>query len=289
MKRSMRPLFCMVLVLAVFSCYSTPTFAWGEAGHRIVAMIAERNISPDTQLRINQILGNGVKLAAVANFADEVRDDFPKTYNFHFVDIPIDDDVTDDVYKPSRDCKWNPQKGDCVLAALRRYRDQVLSPGSNAEKRAFALKFIVHLVGDMHQPLHCAEKNNDFGGGGVSVRWFNNPTNLHKVWDTRIIGRPQLSDDVFVQGLINGSTAQEMEAMRGGNILRWALESHQLAAEYAYDIPANHKLGQDYYNRNWPIVHRQLLRGGMRLARVLDWLFAPHTGSNTSDPLVLQS
>ena len=285
MKPSTRRLFCSAVTFALLVCYSVPAYAWGEAGHRIVAMIAERNINETTQLRIKQILGNNVSLASVANYADVVRNDYPTTYNFHFVDIPKNSNE----YKPNRDCKWEPQKGDCVLAALPRYRNHILSPSSSAFKRAFALKFIIHLVGDMHQPLHCAENNNDFGGGGVTVWWFNQQTNLHKVWDTRIIGRHGLSDEAFVQGLINGSTAQEMEEMRSGNILRWALEAHQLAREYSYDLPADKRLGSDYYQNSWPIVDKQLLRGGMRLARVLDWLFAPHTGSNSADPLVLQN
>ena len=287
MKTSMRSLFCVVLSVAVLSCYSTPAFAWGRQGHRIVATIAEQNISAQTGLRIKQILGNSVKLADVANFADDVRDEHPETYNFHFVDIPIDNDPNDDEYKPSRDCKLKP-KGDCVLAALTRYRDQVLSPSSTPGQRAFALKFIIHLVGDMHQPLHCAERNHDGGGGGVAVKWFGTDTNLHSVWDSAIIARPPLSDAKFVQGLINWSTPQEMAEMRNGNILQWALESHRLAAESAYKLPADKKLGAAYYKDNWPVVHRQLLRGGMRLARVLDWLFAPHTGPNSADPLVLQ-
>ena len=284
MKNSIRHLVCSALVLTIFSCYSLPAYAWGEAGHRIVAMIAQRNIDPATRLKIKQILGKNVSLASVANYADAVRDTFPKTYNLHFVDIPKDEDN----YEPNRDCKLDPQKGDCVLAALVRYRDQVLSPNSTPGQRAFALKFIIHLVGDMHQPLHCAD-DNDLGGGRVSVTWFGKSFSLHKVWDSKIIDRPQLSDEEFVQGLIDGSTAQDMKEMRNGNLLQWALESHQLAREFAYDIPDDHKLTSNYYQKSWPIVDQQLLRGGMRLARVLDWLFAPHTGSNTSDPLVLQN
>jgi len=284
MKKSIRRLTCIALVVGMFSCYSLPAYAWGEAGHRIVAMIAEQNIDPATVTKVKLILGNNVSLADVANYADVVRDQFPKTYNFHFVDIPKNKDD----YKPGRDCKLDPQKGDCVIAALPRYRDVILSPNSTPGQRAFALKFIIHLVGDMHQPLHCAD-NHDFGGGGVTVWWFGTKFNLHKVWDTRIIGRAQLSDEEFVQGLIDGSTAQEMNEMRNGNMLEWALESHQLAREFAYDIPENHKLGSDYYQRNWPIVDKQLLRAGMRLGRFLDWIFAPHTGSNTTDPLVLQN
>ena len=88
MKNSIRRLVCISLVLAIFGCYSLPAYAWGEAGHRIVAMIAEQNIDPATVTQIHLILGNNVKLADVANYADAVRDTFPKTYNFHFVDIP---------------------------------------------------------------------------------------------------------------------------------------------------------------------------------------------------------
>lgn len=284
MNNSIRRVVCSALVLGIFSCYSLPACAWGEDGHKIVAMIAEQNIDPATVAQIKSILGNGVSLADVANYADAVRDQFPKTYNYHFVDIP----KKKDDYLPNRDCKMDPEKGDCVIAALPRFRDTILSPTSTPSQRAFALKFIIHLVGDMHQPMHCAD-NNDIGGNAVKVTWFGAQSTLHKVWDTRIIGRAQLSDEEFVQGLIDGSTPQERAAMRDGNMLEWALESHKLAREVAYNIPANKKLGSNYYQQTWPIVDKQLLRGGMRLARVLDWLFAPHTGSNTADPLVLQN
>ena len=287
MKTSMRSLVCFVVTLAVLSCYSTSTHAWGRSGHRIVAMIAERNVCSQTRPRINQILGKNVKLADVANYADDVGGQFPNTPNFHFVRIPIDDNLADDLYGAGRDCQSKPQ-GDCLLAAIQRYRDQILSPNSTPSQRSFALKFIIHLVGDMHQPLHCAERNKDGGGSAVSVTWFGHQSDLLQVWESRIIDRPHLTDEQFVQGLINGSTAEEMNEMRKGSILRWAMESHRLAGEFAYDLPADGKLGQAYYDKNWPIVDKQLLRGGMRLARVLDWLFLPHTESNSVDPLVLQ-
>jgi nuclease S1 len=283
MKNSIRSLACSVLVLIVFNCYSLPAYAWGVNGHIIVAMIAEQNIDPVTLTQIHQILGDGVSLGDVANFADDDRNDHPERYNFHFVDIPKNKDA----YKASRDCKMKP-RGDCVLAALLRFRAQILSPNTTPDDRAVALKYIIHLVGDMHQPLHCSD-NNDRGGNNVSVSWFGEQTNLHKVWDSRIIDRPQLTNDQFVQGLIDGSNAQEMAEMRNGTMLQWTLESHRLARESAYVIPANGKLSSAYYKRSWPIVDKQLLRGGMRLARVLDWLFAPHSGANTSDPLVLQN
>jgi len=284
MKNSIRSLVCIALVLVVFNCYSLPAYAWGVNGHIIVAMIAEQNIDPATALKIKEILGDGVSLGDVANFADDYRNDHLETYNFHFVDIPKNANT----YKATRDCVEDPEKGDCVLAALPRYRDQILSPSTTPEDREIALKFIIHLVGDMHQPLHCSD-NHDHGAGTVNVTWFGAGRNLHKVWDSLIIDRAHLSNDEFVQGLIDGSSAQEMADMRNGNMLQWTLESHQLARQFAYAIPQDGRLGSAYYKRSWPIVDKQLLRGGMRLARVLDWIFAPHTGVNTSDPLVLQN
>ena len=284
MKNSIRCLICSALALIIFNCYSLPSYAWGRNGHIIVAMIAEQNIDPVTAKKIKKILGNNVSLADVANYADDVRSKFPNTYNYHFVDIPL----AEDEYDKALYCKNIPNKGDCVLAALPRFRKQILSPKSTPGQRAFALKFIIHLVGDMHQPLHCAD-NDDRGGNNVNVTWFGDSSTLHKVWDGRIIDRPHLSNDAFVQGLIDGSNAQEMAEMRNGTMLQWTLESHKLAREVAYEIPDDHKLTSEYYQKSWPVVDKQLLRAGMRLARVLDWIFAPHTGSNTSDPLVLQN
>ena len=285
MKSSMRYLLCIVLGLCVVSCYSTPIYAWGRSGHRIVAMIAERNISPATQMGIKKILGRNVRLADVANYAEDVRNRFPRTFKFHFVDIPLNDHN----YKPNRDCKIDAEKGDCVLAALPRFRNQVLSANSTPSQRAFALKFIIHLVGDVNQPLHCTENNGDFGGTRLFVNWFGDRTNLHKVWDTQIIAEADLTDDEFVEEITSDLNAEEIHKMRNGNILQWVLESHQLARAYAYKIPARAELGKDYYDENSPIVDKQLLRGGLRLARVLDWLFAPRTGSNSADPFTLEA
>jgi len=283
MKTHARKLFSVAVALVLLCCYSLPTFAWGPAGHRIVAMIAQQNIKPQTRTRIKQILGNNVSLVSVATYAAAVRDRFPHTYNNHFVDIPKDNTT----YDPAHDCAVDPEKGDCVLAALERFRAEALNPNESIGRRRFALKFIVHLVGDMHQPLHCSD-NDDRGGNDVKVKWFGLDSNLHKVWDSKIIENAELTEQEFVDALVTDLTPQEIADLKKGNLLRWALEAHALAKTNAYNTPANLELGDDYYDQNWATVDKQLLRGGMRLARVLDWMFAPHTGTNTQNPFTLQ-
>lgn len=283
MKTHTRRIFSIAVTVALLFCYSLPAYAWGPAGHRIVAMIAQQNIKPQTRTRIRQILGNNVTLVSVANYADIVRDRFPHTYNNHFVDIPKNDTT----YDPQHDCEVHPEKGDCVLAALQRFRAEAMDPNETIGRRRFALKFIVHLIGDMHQPLHCSD-NDDRGGNDVKVKWFGEDTNLHKVWDSKIISHAELTEEEFVDALLTDLTTQEINGLKSGNLLSWALEAHTLARTNSYNTPADLELGDDYYDANWAVVDKQLLRGGMRLARVLDWMFASHTVSNTSNPFVLQ-
>jgi S1/P1 Nuclease len=294
MKTQIRKFFSVAVAFVLLCCYSMPAFAWGPAGHRIVAMIAQQNIKPQTRTKIKQILGPNVTLASVATYADAVRDRFPHTYNNHFVDIP----KTLNDYVATRDCHEDPEKGDCVLAALERFRGEALNPNESIGRRRFALKFIVHLIGDMHQPLHCSD-DDDRGGNDVKVKWFGADANLHRVWDSKIIENADLSDEDFADTLLVDLTPQEINDLKRGNLLSWALEAHTLARTSAYKNTNNtelskdkdadqQKLGSDYYDKNWAVVDKQLLRGGMRLARVLDWMFAPHTGTNTQNPFVLQ-
>lgn len=267
-KLTPRWLTCSLLALSLIGLTAVPANAWGAPGHRIVAMIAARHLTQQARQRITQLLGPNVSLASVANYADAVRNRYPETYNFHFVDIPKNDTS----YQPSEDCKPDPEKGDCVIAALDRFRQQVMDSQESLPRRRFALKFIVHLVGDMHQPLHCAD-NNDLGGGTLKVKWFGSNTSLHKVWDRFIIEEAQLTEEEFTDALDSNLTQSEIQAMQQGTIIQWAIESHTLAREFAYAIPGDKELDQEYYDRNAPIVDRQLLRGGLRLAKVLNTIF----------------
>lgn len=268
---------CFILVVSLIGILPVRAHAWGAAGHRIVATIAEDNLKPRTRERIADLLGEDVTLASVANFADEIRFSRPDTKLFHFVDIPLDANS----YDPARDCRPTDE-GDCVIAAIARFRQELSNSSLSNGRRRFALKFLVHLIGDMHQPLHCADNDHDRGGNDVKVTWFGRSgrgVNLHATWDRLIIERAELTDDEFVEALEDGLTDAQILAMQAGTVIQWAEEAHLVARNRTYKtVPGNrtmHKsrtepLGQPYYNRNFAVVDEQLLRGGLRLARVLN-------------------
>ena len=147
-------------------------------------------------------------------------------------------------------------------------KDTTKSLGDRLE----ALKFVEHLIGDLHQPLHCAD-NMDRGGNDVSVKWFGKKTNLHSVWDSSIIDKAGLTPDVFASDLLDNIsklTASQIASIQSGTLADWALESHTLARTHAYKLSNSHLLGQNYYNTNADTVDARLTNAGLRLAKVLN-------------------
>ena len=272
MSESMKKQFtCFALVVSLICILPHPAGAWGASGHRIVAMIAENHLSPRARQQIAELLGDDVSLASVANFADEIRNSRPDTKQFHFVDIPL----TENKYDAARDCR-STEEGDCVIAAIERFKQQLRDSSLSKGRRRFALKFLVHLVGDMHQPLHCADNDNDRGGNDVKVVWFGESgkgINLHSVWDRLIIEQAGLEDAEFAEALEEGLTPQRVQTIQAGTLIQWAEEAHLAARNRAYKtVPGNrtmHKsrtqtLGQAYYNKNFAVVDEQLLNEALQ-------------------------
>src|SRR5262249_13045573 len=138
------------------------------------------------------------------------------------------------------------------------------------EARTEALIFLIHLVGDAHQPLHCAD-NNDHGGNDVHVLFFGTADNLHAVWDTSLIKRTRLGETAYVRKLKNWLASHSISDLQRGAVTDWALEAHTIAAQHTYaDVPANERLGVRYYKRNLPFVDEQLAKGAVRLAKILN-------------------
>jgi len=239
----------------------TSAFAWGPRGHRITAIIAERHLSDTAAAQVDALL-EGDRLVDVATWADDVRNARPETKEMHFVDIPR----SAAAYDASRDCA----NDDCVIAAIEHFREVLGDTSNSDEDRAEALKFLVHFVGDMHQPLHCAD-DNDRGGNDVRVKFFGGKSNLHQVWDSRILDRAKIPDDEDYADRLEATLAPGDETqITKGDPVKWANATHTLAVNNAYVLPANKTLGQTYVNKNLPVVNRQLLRGGLRLAKILN-------------------
>jgi hypothetical protein len=279
--------------LAACMLVPQPACAWGSKGHEIIAVIATHRLSPHTAAAVRDILANdpdatGTSLSAVANWADVVRSStMPETYNWHFVDIPVDG--RPEHYEAARDCPMNPDKGDCVVGALAREVPKLSDPTATPTQRARALKFITHLIGDLHQPLHVAERRHDNGGNDVEVVFLDAVTDpdsnkrwtLHAVWDKGIIDETGRSPAAYVKRLEDWIDTQDAGRIASGTVVDWVNATHLEAETHAYrtasgtkPFPANGgRIGADYCAANRPVVDRQLAIAGVRLAKVLNDAF----------------
>mgnify|MGYP000952893475 CR=1 FL=1 len=279
----------VLLAAGVLVAGSSRSSAWWDDGHAIVAKVAADRLTPHAKAAVKEILKNdptGQTLVAVSGWADTVRrTPMPETYNWHFVDIPLD--AQPPTYDAARDCQPTP-KGDCVVAALDRLVITLKDPTASPTERAQALKFITHFVGDLHQPLHCAERNHDAGGNDVRVTFFGathqsppfqtSPWNLHAVWDGGMIDQTGRSRTAYVKYLKDWIATQNAVVIASGSFVDWANETHAQAVDHAYRtangskaFPASGgKVGQKYQSANIKVVDQQLAKAGVRLAKVLN-------------------
>ncbi|HET6631627.1 MAG TPA: S1/P1 nuclease, partial [Rhodanobacteraceae bacterium] len=220
----------------------------------------------------------------ISSWADAHRKEMKGTGGWHYVDIPLH--ATG--YEASRDCRDD----NCVVAQLVHFTRVLADRKASDAKRLEALKWVVHMVGDIHQPLH-AEDDNDKGGNTVQLQYFGQGTNLHAVWDSRIIEHqlhvhlgPNYSfDHPLMRRHAAAIDADITQAERDAwapagmldhlqaRVIAWANASHQIARDVAYaDLPKKRKRGwaEAYQRKAWPVVRKQVQRGGVRLAELLN-------------------
>jgi hypothetical protein len=279
-------------------CGCVSAFGWGGEGHDLVARIAWEQLTPAVRARVQEILGPGVSIASISSWPDQIRGQRRETGTWHYIDIPID--------KPHLDMARDCPKGDCVLAKIEEFRKALKDPATGATQRREALMFVVHFVGDMHQPLHCSD-NKDNGGNGVRAQFADHaadrPSNLHSVWDSGLLSRmPKKEDDLFAEW--SKDSASHAKKWAKGTVDDWAEESHKLAVKITYGkLPktrgtapaattaatepppaatqgtnparANNTqppilLDAKYETKADPVVKEQIEKAGARLARVLN-------------------
>lgn len=282
------PRLAFVLCAGAFALAAPLAQAWGPEGHAIVADIAQRHLRPAAAAQVQALLQlEGLSgLDQISSWADGNRKERPRTGAWHYVDTPL----RADAYVPARDCAHD----NCVVAQISHF-GQVLADRSAAPAaRLEALKWVVHFVGDVHQPLH-AEDNDDKGGNTVQLQFFGRGTNLHAVWDGGVL-RHALNlvpgpDYSFDHALVQADAMQLDASIRpadraawsatGGlpqlyaQAVTWAGESHRLARDVAYaHLDGRNQAGWSgrYQAVAWPVVRTRLQQGGVRLAAVLNEL-----------------
>lgn len=266
------------LLLVAVSLRPSAALAWGDEGHKLVCGLALHYMTDDAKRFVKKTLALGKYLdgdgrndfADACTWPDKAKySTFQGTYEEHFMDVPRADTHIDF----ARDCAAL----DCVAVGIQQNLVYLSRPAEGKHekaRKAAALRFLGHFVGDVHQPLHIGNRE-DWGGNKIKVYWFGQPSNLHAVWDTGIIDRAGLTYPGGVAQL-----AALHETVGSTNVLVWIRESFQLARQKAYkdtrghEIHAGEKLGDAYYRRSKPIVMHQLAKAGVRLAWLINQLVA---------------
>jgi hypothetical protein len=268
----------------------SPAAAWWEYGHESVATIADMNLSPGARREVRRLLAQSRLLetpecpartledASVwADCIKQYRDRFSYASSWHYQNVDVCRPF--DLEAPCRD-------GNCVSAQIERHARLLADRTLPTRERIMALAFLAHFVGDMHQPLHAGDRG-DLGGNRFAVSYglIAGRTNLHGVWDGYFADRG-ISDPIGGPvGILAELTPAEREAMRAGTVTDWARESWQASRDFAYGLvmadpcgalPAERPvIGEDTTRRVIPIVRRQVARGGLRLARMIEEAFNP--------------
>lgn len=256
------------LLLVALLALPSPALAWGQTGHRITGAIAEVHLSGLARARIRQILGDE-SLAEASTWPDEMRSDpspfWQKTSTpWHYVTVPVGQGYAD---------AHAPDEGD-AMTALRRFTATLTDPKAPLADRQLALRFIVHIVGDLHQPLH-AGKPGDRGGNDVRVTFFAEDTNLHSVWDSGLIDRRQLSFTEYAAWLSREIAPADVVAWWNADPLVWIGESTRLRDTI---YPADPKLSWNYAFQQTPKVERRLGMAGIRIAAYLNRVLGGDAG-----------
>ncbi len=252
-----------------FALAPAPAFAWGKTGHRVVAAIADAQLSGLARAHVKQILGQAESLDEAANWPDEMRSNpspfWQKTSTpWHYVTL------NGIVYDHA------PSEGD-ALEALNKYSATLRDPSASLADKQLALRFVVHIIGDLHQPLHVG-KCCDKGGNDVKVKWFGRDLNLHSVWDSALVDEQQLSFTEMTAKLQRHTSNADVIAWWDINPRDWMSESAQIR-ETIYPRPTNDpkkvpELSYSYVYQNTPIMERRLKQAGVRLAAYLNALYA---------------
>ena len=241
-----------------------PLAAWWAEGHRIVAAIAEQRLNPKARAAVAAILPEGQTLESVSAWADEVRKERRETGPWHYIDIPTDAARGD--WAP-----YCPEEG-CVMRIIPRLIATLRDTAAPREQREEALRFLVHFIGDMHQPLHAGERH-DRGGNSVHVSFEGHPLNLHAAWDGKLLEAWFRQDPAAEQRLRQGAPPRDREALSAGTLDDWIWQSQAAARDHVY-APLDRcqclTLDQAYLEQAIPVLRTQLLRAGERLGRVLN-------------------
>jgi hypothetical protein len=242
--------------------------SWGAVGHRTVGSIAEKHLTPKALAGVKDLLG-GQRLADVANWADSVRSlpAYKQTGPWHYINLPMGLDY--DAFKNRVENMLEANVYSALVGQMRLITDATVS----RERKVEALKFVVHFVGDLHQPMHVS-RSADKGGNTIQLNYDGQGTNLHAVWDSKLIDHTGLDYQQLAAKYDNASPAQ-IRQWQNDPVVKWMWESYQITGQLYAEVDSMHdrSIGQAYYDEHIATVALRLEQAGVRLAGLLNVLF----------------
>lgn len=255
-----------VISSGLISLSALSAFAWGQKGHDTTAFIAENHLTPAAKAAVEQLL-DGKSMVYYANWLDNASNTpeyaYSKTWHYKNIDQGIDYDKAPLL-----------ESGD-IVRAIDQQASVLLNDNASREERQLALKMVIHLLGDIHQPMHMGHKS-DLGGNRWPVKYFGRDSNLHSVWDSSL---PESAHKwgytEWQQQIDRVSEEEENEILNDGNPYKWGEETYNICKQVYANTPEDYKISYDYVAVWTPVIERQLLKGGLRLADLLNSIYDP--------------
>ncbi len=252
----------LISCLAFITVNASNELLWGQTGHRVVGEIAYQHLTRKARKNLEKLLDKE-GLAMVSTFADEIKSDrkYDQFKPWHYVNFK-----EGETYEASE----KNSSGDLIVG-IKKSKEIILNSSSSKEEKIFYLKLLVHLIGDLHQPLHVG-RTEDKGGNSIKVKWFRSNTNLHSVWDTKMIESFGMSYSELSSNL-NNFNPSEVREIQKGSVLDWVTETREITMKVYASTEPNQNLSYRYMYDHFSTVKSQLQKGGLRLAKVLNELF----------------
>lgn len=254
------------ILISIFFYVPFQSNAWGLLGHRVVGQVAESYLTPIAKVQVIKILGTE-SIAMASTWADFIKSDtaYNYLYNWHFINLKGGLSYNEVQAFIKNDTAVNAYNK--INFLVKELKKKQLS---QTEKRLY-LKLLIHIVGDIHQPLHVG-RLEDRGGNSIKVQWFNAPTNLHYVWDEKLIQLQELSYTEYTNA-INHTTKAQRAMLQKQPVSEWIWDSYQFAEKIYGDIKPDEKLSYQYNFKYIEILNKQLVKGGVHLAGLLNEIY----------------
>jgi len=244
-----------------FSLTITHVFAWGQLGHYLIGLMAEKQMKKSTLKKVEQVL-SPMSLGRSGTWMDEIRSD--RSYDY----------ATTWHYLTSKEGEYDPkiqENGGDAFEAIQRIKEELKKGGLTPKDESEKLKMLIHIVEDIHQPLHVGT-GNDRGGNDVKLEYFGQQTNLHAVWDSGMIDRQGMSYTEIANELYRRLTPDMISKYRSASMQNW-LEEAVSYRPMVYNLPENGKISFQYGYENYPIAEERMIAASVRLAQILEEIY----------------